>query len=72
MVGVRPTRRRGSENPHSNWECAAREMCRHSFGRHSDDSQLARELVSRIVDIGKFDPVDYTGRIAVPFHCVST
>src|SRR5215469_2765389 len=41
---------------------------RYSFGQYSDDSQLARELVLSIVDVGKFDPVDYAGRIAVLFR----
>jgi len=41
---------------------------RYSFGQYSDDSQLARELVLSIVDMGKFDPVDYAGRIAVLFR----
>ena len=38
------------------------------FGQYSDDSQLARELVISIVDRGKFDPVDYAGRIAALFR----
>jgi len=41
---------------------------RYPFGQYSDDSQLARELVISIVDRGKFDPVDYAGRIAVLFR----
>ena len=38
------------------------------FGQYSDDSQLARALVISIVDRGKFDPVDYAGRIAALFR----
>jgi ADP-ribosylglycohydrolase len=38
------------------------------LGQYSDDSQLARELVVSIVDRGKFDAVDYAGRIAALFR----
>jgi ADP-ribosylglycohydrolase len=41
---------------------------RYPFGQYSDDSQLARELVLSIVDRGKFDAVDYAGRIAAIFR----
>lgn len=41
---------------------------RYPFGQYSDDSQLARELVVSIVDRGKFDAVDYSGRIAALFR----
>jgi hypothetical protein len=41
---------------------------RYPFGQYSDDSQLARELVLSIVDRGKFDAVDYAGRIAALFR----
>lgn len=37
------------------------------FGQYTDDSQLARELVSSFVDRGGFDPADYGKRIAAIF-----
>jgi ADP-ribosylglycohydrolase len=48
----------------------ARNMGRgcYPFGQYSDDSQLARELVLSIIDRGKFEPVDYAGRIAALFR----
>lgn len=38
-----------------------------AFGQYSDDSQLARALMQSYVDLGRFDPADYAGRIAALF-----
>ncbi|HET9886271.1 MAG TPA: ADP-ribosylglycohydrolase family protein [bacterium] len=38
------------------------------FGQYTDDSQLARELMSSYVTMGRFDPADYASRIAAIFH----
>ncbi len=38
-----------------------------AFGQYSDDSQMARELMQSLVARGRFDPVDYAGRIAALF-----
>jgi len=37
------------------------------FGQYSDDSQLARELLSSFVERGRFEPADYAARIAAIF-----
>ncbi len=37
------------------------------FGQYSDDSQLAREMLSSFVARGRFDPADYARRIAAIF-----
>ncbi|MFQ5954267.1 MAG: ADP-ribosylglycohydrolase family protein [Kiloniellales bacterium] len=37
------------------------------FGQYSDDSQLAREMLSSFVACGRFEPADYAARIAAIF-----
>ena len=37
------------------------------FGQYTDDSQLARELLSSFVECQRFEPADYAGRVAAIF-----
>lgn len=37
------------------------------IGQYSDDTQLARELATSLVERGQFDPADYAGRVAALF-----